>query len=98
MAKPASAASSVSAVPVARAIPIQIARPTTMTKMYNLTFLSSFSVDGDGRIFVLLGIVTKSWIVPIGQIHPQGARPTKIRIIIIAPSVKNGNMPVVNVA
>jgi hypothetical protein len=89
-------ASSESAVPVARANPTQTAKKATTTKTYALTRLSSFSVLGAGRVLVLFGSVTKSWIVPIGQTQAQGARPMTTSMINIAPIVKNGKIPVEN--
>ena len=53
-------ASRAAAEPVARANPTQTAKNATTMKMYDFTFLSSFSVSGVGRVLVLFGSETKS--------------------------------------
>lgn len=95
-AKGPRAFSRISPVPVSLATPTHTAKNATMTKMYDFTFRSSSSVPGVGRVFVRFGRVAKSWMVPIGQSHPQGALPIMMRMMSIAPSVKNGKMPVEN--
>jgi hypothetical protein len=96
MAKAPRVFSRISLVPASLETPTQTAKNATMTKTYVFTFRSSSSVPEVGRVFVRFGRVMKSWMVPIGQIHPQGALPIMMRMMSIAPNVKNGKIPVEN--